>query len=189
VILGHKDYEFNQTTVPLSDHQMYDTILYPVDGSDGAAAARDHVEDLARTYDATVHVLFVAQNPALHGLAGDVDTPDAPGMGGEPEGSTTGMRGSGTGSAELQSEVEARGQAVVDEVADALEGVETRTAVLAGAPHEAILDYADDHGVDIVVMGTHGRTGLDRYLLGSVTEKVVRLSDVPVLTVRQNESG
>jgi nucleotide-binding universal stress UspA family protein len=38
-------------------------------------------------------------------------------------------------------------------------------------------------------MGTHGRSGLQRYLLGSVTEKVVRLSDVPVLTVRQNESG
>ena len=46
------------------------------------------------------------------------------------------------------------------------------------------VDYADEAGADLVVMGTHGRTGLDRYLLGSVTEKVVRTADVPVLTVR-----
>ena len=133
-------------------------------------------------------MLFVAQNPEFHGLAGDVDTPEARGMSGEPEGADTGMRGSSSGSAELQSEVEAQGQAIVDEVANALDGVETRTAVLGGTPHEVILDYADDHDVDLVVMGTHGRTGIDRYLLGSVTEKVVRLADTPVLTVRQRET-
>ncbi|MEF8818381.1 MAG: universal stress protein [Haloferacaceae archaeon] len=167
---------------------MYDNILYPVDGSDGAVAAIDNVEDLARTYDAVVHVLFVAEHPELHGLAGDVDTPDAPGMGGEPEGSTTGMRGSGTGTEEIQSKAEAKGQSAVTEVADRLDGVETQTAVLGGTPHEVILEYADQHDADIVVMGTHGRTGLDRYLLGSVTEKVVRLSDVPVMTVRRSEA-
>jgi nucleotide-binding universal stress UspA family protein len=64
-------------------------------------------------------------------------------------------------------------------------GVNTIEGVVAqGAPHQAILDYVDEHDIDLVVMGTHGRTGLDRYLLGSVTEKVVRLSDAPVLTVR-----
>lgn len=167
---------------------MYDSILYPVDGSDGATAAIDNVEDLARTYDATVHVLLVAESSELHGLTGDVDATEAHGLSGDPEGATTGMRGSGSGSAELRDEVEAHGQTVVDEVADSLDGVEAQTAVLGGIPHETILDYADDHDVDIVVMGTHGRTGLDRYLLGSVAEKVVRLSDVPVLTVRQSES-
>jgi len=53
-----------------------------------------------------------------------------------------------------------------------------------GEPYESVLDYADEHDIDIIVMGTHGRTGLDHHLLGSVTEKVVRTSDVPVLTVR-----
>jgi hypothetical protein len=47
-----------------------------------------------------------------------------------------------------------------------------------------LAEYVDQHDVDLVVAGTHGRTGLGRYLLGSVTEKVVRLSDAPVLTVR-----
>lgn len=165
---------------------MYDTILYPVDGSDGAAAAMDNVEDLARTYDATVNVLFVVENPGLHGLAGDTDPGEAYGLTPEPEGATAGMGGSADSSDEIRAQAETRGQAVVEGVADALDGIETETAVLEGTPHKVILDYADTHDVDVVVLGTHGRTGLDRYLLGSVTEKVVRLSDVPVLTVRRD---
>lgn len=47
-----------------------------------------------------------------------------------------------------------------------------------------MLDYVDDNGVDLVVMGTHGRSGVARYLLGSVTAKTVRTAGVPVLTVR-----
>ncbi|AAV47178.1 universal stress protein [Haloarcula marismortui ATCC 43049] len=53
-----------------------------------------------------------------------------------------------------------------------------------GDPYEEIIDYAETAGVDMIVMGTHGRSGLDRFLLGSVTEKVVRTADAPVLTVR-----
>jgi nucleotide-binding universal stress UspA family protein len=51
-------------------------------------------------------------------------------------------------------------------------------------PYQSIQNYVEDNAVDLVVMGTHGRTGLDRYLLGSVTEKLVRTSPVPVLSVR-----
>jgi nucleotide-binding universal stress UspA family protein len=167
---------------------VYDDILYPVDGSDGAEAAIDHVRDLAQTYDATVHVLFVAEHPELHGLAGDTDRGEGRGMAGANEGADTGMRGSGSSSADVLAEAEARGENVVEEVTERLGDVTTTTAVVAGTPHEAILNHADRHDVDVVVMGTHGRTGLDRYLLGSVTEKIVRLSDAPVLTVRQHGS-
>ena len=84
------------------------------------------------------------------------------------------------------------GETAVDEVVQRAEaaGVGTVEGVVAqGAPHRAILDYADEHDIDMIVMGTHGRTGLPRYLLGSVTEKIVRLSDAPVLTVRRAESS
>ncbi|WP_336338976.1 universal stress protein [Haloarcula brevis] len=74
--------------------------------------------------------------------------------------------------------------AFLDEQSDAADGIEVTSAVREGVVHEEILDYADERGVDLVVMGTHGRTGVRRYLLGSVTEKVVRLSDVPVLSVK-----
>jgi nucleotide-binding universal stress UspA family protein len=56
-----------------------------------------------------------------------------------------------------------------------------QASVLSGSPYRAIVDYAAAEDIDLVVMGTHGRTGFDRYLLGSVTERVVRLSDRPVL--------
>uniref|UniRef100_UPI00387E9FE4 universal stress protein n=1 Tax=Haloarcula regularis TaxID=3033392 RepID=UPI00387E9FE4 len=56
-------------------------------------------------------------------------------------------------------------------------------------PYQAIQAYVEDNDVDLVVMGTHGRTGLERYLLGSVTEKLVRTAPVPVLTVRAPEEA
>ncbi|WP_227380071.1 universal stress protein [Haladaptatus halobius] len=62
-------------------------------------------------------------------------------------------------------------------------GIDTKTAVRRGIPQDAILVYADEHNIDIIVMGTHGRTGVKRALMGSVTETVVRHADIPVLTV------
>ncbi|MHB9287124.1 universal stress protein [Halobacteriales archaeon Cl-PHB] len=61
---------------------------------------------------------------------------------------------------------------------------EIRTAVETGKPGREILRYVDDHGIDHVVMGSHGRSGLSRLLLGSVTEQVVRQSPIPVTVVR-----
>ncbi|MES3516143.1 MAG: universal stress protein [Natronomonas sp.] len=167
---------------------MYDNVLYPTDGSDGAEAALETVRDLARTYDATVHVLYAAKQPEIHGLSGDVPMTGGGGMSGNPEGAATGMRGDRTEDDVLRSKTETEGQKLVELVATRLDDVETRTAVEWGEPYEVILEYADEHDVDIVVMGTHGRTGIDRYLIGSVAERVIRKSDEPVLTVRANES-
>jgi len=141
---------------------MYERILVPTDGSKEAGSAVDHATDIARTYDAALHTIY-AVNTSV-----DTTTP-------------------GT----LDALKEA-GETAVDEVVQRAEaaGVGTVEGVVAqGAPHRAILDYADEHDIDMIVMGTHGRTGLPRYLLGSVTEKIVRLSDAPVLTVRRAESS
>jgi nucleotide-binding universal stress UspA family protein len=165
-------------------NSMYDTILYPTDGSQGADAALENAQHLAETYDSTVHVLYVAQE--IHEALGLSSDPKehSPGMGDGPEGSEDGMVGTRASTEEFRSQVREYGQEVVDEAASHLAGVETETAVRSGEPHQVILDYAGESDVDVIVMGTHGRTGLDRYLIGSITEKVVRLSDVPVLTVR-----
>jgi nucleotide-binding universal stress UspA family protein len=74
-------------------------------------------------------------------------------------------------------------------VAGTQAGLTVVTEVVGGNPHEAILDYVADRGIDVVVMGTHGRTGLDRAVMGSVAERVVRRSPAPVLTVRGGGSG
>lgn len=124
---------------------MYDVILFPTDGSDGAAVALEHAIDLAERHGATLDVLHATGDSG----------PDL----------------------DAQSVVE-RAAAVVRE-----RGVDANAVVLDGPAHEKILDYVDDRGVDVVVMGSHGRRGLERYLLGSVTEKVLRTVDVPVFVV------
>lgn len=67
--------------------------------------------------------------------------------------------------------------------------VSVEQAVRTDIPYKAILRYASEEDIDLIVMGTHGRTGVERYLLGSATEKVVRLSDMPVLTVKAEDDG
>ncbi len=65
-----------------------------------------------------------------------------------------------------------------------VDGVEVSAYVRVGAPVEEILRFASEHDANVIVMGTHGRTGFRHLLAGSVTEKVVRASSIPVLTTR-----
>ena len=67
------------------------------------------------------------------------------------------------------------------------QGVTVRTIVRTGSAHEEIVNLATDERAELIIMGTHGRTGLDRLLLGSVTDRVIRFSPCPVLTVRRSE--
>jgi nucleotide-binding universal stress UspA family protein len=139
---------------------MYEHVLLPTDGSEAASNAADEAFEVAINNDATLHVLFV------------VDETTGP----------LNVRGSDT----QFDQLEADGEAIVQDLTERAEqtGVETVTgSVLQGTPYQTILDYAEEN-CDLVVMGTHGRSGLDRHLLGSVTEKVVRRSNVSVLTVR-----
>lgn len=148
---------------PVEPSAMYERVLVPTDGSEGVESAAEHAIDIARTYGAELHVLYAVDTASL---SVEVNT------------------------AAIIEDLEAEGAEATAEVAEQAEaaGVErVRTEVIHGIPHETILDYAEDNAADLVVMGTHGRTGLDRYLIGSVTEKVVRKSDVPVLTVRLSE--
>jgi nucleotide-binding universal stress UspA family protein len=144
---------------------MYDTVLVPSDGSEHAVRAAEHGTYLARAFDATVHLLHVVDVQAAAGIfdAGGVD-------------------------AAFVERLEAEGEAALDAVeAVAGDADRVRTASVRGDPSGSILEYADEHGVDLIAMGTHGRTGLGRYVAGSVTERVVRLAEVPVLTVRATE--
>jgi len=144
---------------------MYNDILLPTDGGLGVERALEHALELARRYDATLHVLYV------------VDTRDYNTL---PESKWL----------TVEDDLVEAGEDAVGLVRDrATEaGVEVTTTVGRGVPHQEILSYAADNGVDLVVMGTHSRTGLNRFLLGSVTEKVVRSADVPVMVVRLAES-
>lgn len=138
---------------------MYENILVPVDGSDPALEAVRHGARLATVHDARVHLLYVVDTQALVESAG----PDVLGA----------LEKTG------ESALEEARQAATDAGAESV-----ATSIAQGVPHRAIVDGVDEMAIDAVVMGTHGRTGLDRLLLGSVTEKVLRLSPVPVTAVR-----
>lgn len=140
---------------------MYDDMLLPTDGSEGTSVATEHAGTLAAAFDATVHVLSVADE------RNRFETP-AGGIGLE---------------AWREQEHERAEDAIGETVTQLPDGVATERVVREGIPQDEIVDYAEDAGVDVVVMGTHGRTGLDHYLIGSVTERVVRASPVPVVTV------
>lgn len=67
------------------------------------------------------------------------------------------------------------------------DGVTAKTFIRLGKPEEEIVRFADENQIDLIVMGTHGRTGLAHLLVGSVAERVVRTSKVPVMTIRAPE--
>ncbi|MFB6312157.1 MAG: universal stress protein, partial [Salinirussus sp.] len=82
--------------------------------------------------------------------------------------------------------LETAGEHAIEEVISQAKAADVETiegSVARGIPAQAILDYIDQYDIDLVVMGTHGRSGLDRMLLGSVTEKVLRQAAIPVLAV------
>jgi nucleotide-binding universal stress UspA family protein len=140
---------------------MYDHILVPVDGSSAAADAVDHAASLAAIHGAELHLVHVVE-PQVAADAAGVD---------------------------IVSVLEESGrEALADAEASAASvGVETvTTELLEGQAHREIVEYAETNDVDLIVMGTHGRTGLGRLLLGSVAENVVRTSPVPVLTTREH---
>ncbi|MUV61496.1 universal stress protein, partial [Halobacterium sp. CBA1126] len=138
---------------------MYDDVLLPTDGSDAADAAVQHAIELADRYGARLHVLYVADTTEYSTVTFEDAVVDP-----------------------LTEEGESVVDGVVEQATD--RNVDAVGVVMKGGAYETILQYVEDEGIDAIVMGTHGRRGLDRALLGSVTERVVRTADVPVLTVR-----
>ncbi|WP_440765888.1 universal stress protein [Natronorubrum sp. DTA7] len=147
---------------------MYERILVPTDGSKVAQFAVDSAIDLAEKYGAEVHALYVADTEAV-----------AYGLGTEQVDRI--QRGDFAGMTELREDAEAATGYVLEQAeAHGLSAVERHAG---GQPHRMIADYAEDNDIDLVVMGSHGRSGVRRALLGSVTERVLRSTRVPVLVV------
>lgn len=136
---------------------MYDQVLLTTDGSEESENAIEHAKSLARNYNAELHILYVSDVRAQMG---------------DP-------------TMEFVVEnLEDVGQEAVESVKEQIPGsVSTVTEVRTGIPHREIIDYTEEKDIDIICMSTHGRSGLDRLMIGSVTEKVLRNSNVPVVTV------
>jgi nucleotide-binding universal stress UspA family protein len=146
---------------------LYDRVLVPTDGSAGVERAITHAIDLAVAHDAEIHAIYVVNTAGLAGLP---------------------MEASMEGVDEMLRSDADHALEQVREFADGSD-VEVTTQVIDGSPSTEIVQYAEREGCDLIVMGTHGRGGIDRLLLGSVAEKVVRASNVPVLTLRVGDEA
>jgi nucleotide-binding universal stress UspA family protein len=142
---------------------VYKKILVPTDGSKIAEAAVRHAVQLAKELHSKVYGLYVIDISAFAGIP--------------TEAIWESMR-------DLLEEEGKKALAKIREAGEA-EGVEVGGMMHEGIPAEDIAKTAKDEAFDLIVMGTAGRTGLDRFLLGSVAEKVVKISPCPVMVVRQ----
>ena len=139
----------------------FEDILVPIDGSKQAQAAINHGLDIARTDDATFHALHVLDRRAYASRPGNTWN-------------------------DLREAMEDSGETLLDNVRSKVEQNDMApiTDTRHGIPHQAIQEYIDEQGIDLVAMGTHGRSGIERHVIGSVTERVLRSSTIPVLTIR-----
>lgn len=142
----------------------YRRLLCPVDFSDVSIHAFQIAIDLAKLFKADLHVIHVFQMPASAIPEGAYDIPD-----------------------DMEDKIKDHLTKKLDEfIKDhSTTGINITTGLYAGFPHAEIINSADETNADMIVMGTHGRTGFSHVLLGSVAERVIRTSDIPVLTVRK----
>jgi nucleotide-binding universal stress UspA family protein len=149
--------------------QDFKRILFPVDLSETSVKIVPFTKSLAKRYDARVHLLFVARVFDYF----------------------TSMYVPHPSVSQFEKEVidgaEKRLYEFANESFKDFPG--TKIQVVAGDPSEEILSYIAAHGIDLVVMGTHGRKGLDKVIFGSVAERVVKSSPVPVMVVNPFKVG
>jgi nucleotide-binding universal stress UspA family protein len=141
-------------------------ILVPVDFSDASQIAVRHAAELADTYDAQIDLLHVVEQvayPSAYGVDPGYLSPQ---------------------------EILPRVEATLGDVAREEIGFDrVQVSAMVGYAPLTILDYVDENDVDLVVIATHGRTGLDRMLLGSVAERVIRRSSAPVFVVKPEQKS
>jgi len=153
---------------------MFNDILVPLDGSELSERALPMAQGLAKSSEATVHLIQMISRE--HELTAGRGTESAP-------------------AAEYEMDMARRltetklnsGKTYLESIGSQLQGagikVETEFTVKAGNPAENIIAYAKEHSINLVVMSTHGHGGIRRMLMGSVADRVVHSCEVPVLVV------
>jgi nucleotide-binding universal stress UspA family protein len=140
---------------------MFKQILFPVDFSSSAERVVPYVRSVAQKYGSTIHVVHVVAD-----LTGELYAP-------------------GESIVTFISEIRENAETMMGEYCDKnFSGMANVFAhIMEGDPAEEIVRFARENGDSLIIMGTHGRKGLDRVVFGSVAENVLRTSPVPVLTV------
>jgi nucleotide-binding universal stress UspA family protein len=169
---------------------VFKKILVPCDGSELAQeSVFPQVEGLAQKMDAEVIILRVVPHPS--GRSGSAFKPGAPELPiplpVRPEDARTARHPIYKDQEIASAEGEARRSVSVAEALFREKGVKVRSEVLLGEPAEEITDYAAEQDVDLIVMCSHGKSGIGRWVFGSVTQKVLSAAHSPILVIRPEE--
>ncbi len=142
---------------------MYKKILVPTDGSDVANNAAEHAINLAKALNSKIFAVYIIDISAFMGIPTEAFWQS------------------------IRMILEEEGKKAISFVENLAKekNVEFEGIIKEGSPGEEIVKIAKEKGVDLIVMGTSGRTGLDRFLLGSVAEKVIRTAPCPVMVVHK----
>ena len=155
-----------RTDADVTPSQAVRRVLVPIDFSEAADVAVDHAKEIALTYGAEIDLLHVVEQPFYPSAYG-IDSVTFP-----------------------TQEVVDRVEKQLGEMARTEIGYEhVMVQATVGDPADEILSYVEDNEIDLVVIATHGRTGLDRILLGSVAERVLRRSPTPVFVVKPDRKS
>ncbi len=141
---------------------MFKKILVPLDGSELSESALTHVIDITPDFHAVEVVLIRVREPLDPNVIGTLDAKVA---------------------VELDEAYRDEAARYLDKVVETLKekGIAAKTEVLSGNPAEEIIKYSQKNDIDLIIMSTRGRSGISRLVFGSVAEKVIRNSTVPVL--------
>lgn len=142
---------------------QFDAILVATDFSPTSGRALEYARMLAHRFNASLHLVHVVEDPVVAAAWSEAYAVDV---------------------ASLRDRLKTEAETQIAQLARTLPDITVTTEVLVGSPARVITMAAADREIGLIVMGTHGRSGMTHWLLGSVAERVVRTAPCPVLTVR-----
>lgn len=142
--------------------QKIKKILIPTDGSDCSLRAATAGISLAKLFNAEIYAIYVVDTIILEQLTRSIATND------------------------VEKELKEKGERYLNYIVESAkkEGIKAEAILTKGEPHDQIVSFAKTKGIDLIVMGTYGRRGTKRILIGSVTERVIEYAPCPVLVVK-----
>lgn len=152
---------------------MFERILVATDGSRHSQRAAEAAVEMARLYGSTISALYVVDVSREYAPLGDLTSKSSNDM-----------------IANIRSSLQDQGEKATGSVVDMAEkaGITAARRITEGYPSQDIVRIAEEEKASLIVMGGIGATGFDRFLLGSVADKVVRSSKIPVLVVKDKQN-
>lgn len=141
--------------------KLFEKILIATDGSDKNKSAVEEAVKIARACGSTIYAVYVMDESLMKSA---IEVPI---------------------SEDLYRRIRDEGEKAINWVKEIAQGVNLETFILSGRPAHEITEFAEQKNVDLIVVGTQGKSGIERFLLGSVADEVIRTAVCPVLTIKK----